>query len=131
MCTESHMCLSSALNVYFLPEIILTFGLPVPFKMMHCVFVVPEPREHDCVTQKIHHCKGKDTEEYIQQKVSLHSGNTKDYQGYISFFLLKSESENLRSQISKCVLTLINRSRTEALGVPKTPQRKDVQLKAN
>lgn len=68
-------------------------------------------------------CKWKNTKKYIQQKVSL-SGYIKDYQGCIPFLLLKSESENLRSQISKCILTLINGSRTEALSIPKTPQRK-------
>lgn len=34
LCTESCMRLSTALYVYFLPEIIQTFGLPLPLKMV-------------------------------------------------------------------------------------------------
>lgn len=34
LCTESRMRLSTVLYVYFLPEIIQTFGLPLPLKMV-------------------------------------------------------------------------------------------------
>lgn len=63
MCRKSHVCLSIVLNAYFLLEIVLTFGLPVAFKIMQPVSVLlymqNEPQECDFVIYKIHYYKGK------------------------------------------------------------------------
>lgn len=57
------MCLAIALNAYFLLEVVLTFGLPVAFKIMQWVSVLlymqNEPQECDFVIYKVHYYKGK------------------------------------------------------------------------
>lgn len=63
MCKMSHMCLSTALNAYFLLEIIFTFGLPVPFKLHSAALFYfickAKSIERGFVLHKIHYFAGR------------------------------------------------------------------------